>query len=124
MTEITCSACGAAIATSEDVRPAENRLPVGQRVELAPGFVNARQRHRSGLPWYVRSAQWPDRRMRVARLPAVATCRCGRDVDLPRGSALVRDVARGTVEAQERRLDELLRLAAGGATTSEAGEET
>ena len=51
-------------------------VKMGQKVMLDPGYVNARQRSKEGLRWYVpgRRASSPSP---TVRLPAVVTCRCG-----------------------------------------------
>lgn len=53
-----------------------NERDIGARIALAPGFVNARKRHESGHPWYVRGRR-PEKRSPNVRVPFVVTCRCG-----------------------------------------------
>jgi len=89
-----CVGCKAAIATvtvpeisvvsfydDETGANSSRRVPIGAKVVLEPGYVNARRRHASGARWY-----WPGRRASSpspkVRLPAVVTCRCGLDVEL------------------------------------------
>lgn len=56
----------------------------GLIVTLAPGFTNAKRRHASDLPWYVRHPTDPMRPSPKVRAPLVATCRCGQDVPVER----------------------------------------
>ncbi len=88
----TCPDCGADLADVDPIRATMHQtnggpdLTVGRgfRVTLAPGFVNAKRRHPSGLPWFTRHPSIVLARSPAARAPCVVTCRCGRDVQIDR----------------------------------------
>ncbi len=79
-----CHACDQSIA----VYPAVTQRGTGlryerpRRPELVAGFVNAKRRHDTGHPWFVRAGM-PTAEAFVIRVPAVVTCSCGSDVLLP-----------------------------------------
>lgn len=87
-----CPACGATIATVRTVtRPRGGQeFIIGRRWLLAPGFVFARDRHASGLPWYKRGTTGrPGPELRFDAF--VATCGCGAEVEAPAGSPMLID---------------------------------
>jgi hypothetical protein len=55
-------------------------VDIGYQVTLARGFVNAKRRHASALPWYQLGSPKRTHPPMTVRIPAVATCRCGGDV--------------------------------------------
>ena len=63
------------------------------RATLEPGFVNARRRHPSGLPWLVRG-RVPSRPSESTRLPVMVTCSCGVDNRLTRSQGPVWQIDR------------------------------
>jgi hypothetical protein len=72
----------------ELARTEANDRVIGGRIQVEPGFVNAKRRHHAGYPWYVRGRR-PMKRSLQARLPLVITCRCGEEVlvSAPHGAA-------------------------------------
>jgi hypothetical protein len=80
---IGCVGCQAPLATMRVSKPAG---PHGYGVlQLEPGYVNAKDRHASGVAWYK-----PGPRRLVPsptpRRPFVITCReCGKDTPVERG---------------------------------------
>jgi hypothetical protein len=72
-----------AVATEVDFEGREitRHVPIGSKLTLVRGYVNARGRHASGERWYVPGKRGSSPPPRV-RLPAIVTCRCGQDIEL------------------------------------------
>jgi len=62
----------------EDLGSETRSVQIGRTATLVPGFGNAKSRHRSGMPWYVR-VRHPEARSPKVRLPCVVTCKCASD---------------------------------------------
>lgn len=84
---------------------------VGARIDLDPGYVNATTRHPSGARWY-RPGKHAESPSPVVKLPAVVTCRCGRDIGLKLPDEVAR-MARATKRTRNERLTDLLVTEAG-----------
>lgn len=111
--DLLCPACEARIGSASvptiaiDVEDSEGwettrRVPIGSRLTLERGYVNARSRHASGPRWYVVGKRGSSPSPRV-RLPAVVTCRCGQDIELS-GPEEVAIYATGDGDARRERL--------------------
>ena len=88
---------------------ASRTVPIGVKFVLEPGYVNARSRHASGAHWYVFGTQGrrsPHPSPKV-RLPAIVTCRCGRETEL-RGDEDAPAFAKGSEEERQAKLADIL----------------
>lgn len=78
------------------------RVPIGSKLTLERGYVNARGRHANGWRWYVVGKRGSSPSPRV-RLPAIVTCRCGQDIEIV-GADDVVVYATGTGEVRRDKL--------------------
>jgi len=85
---------------------------LGWRVRSARGFVNrGRRHHLLDIPWYYRPPDRVATGSERIRLPAVFTCRCGFDIEVP--TQVTPDMransTEGSADRDDRLIDELVR---------------
>jgi hypothetical protein len=116
-TTIHASWAGAHLRHDDGHREQEGEVvhavPIGTRVTLEPGFVNSTNQHVSGLPWYRYRRGSPDAPPRGIKVPAMVTCKCGRDVLLAADETARFYATAPAEDRAERLVDEL---------TEEAGD--
>lgn len=113
--DLYCPACKARIATASvptvtviaedeynEDREVARQVPIGSRLTLEPGYVNARGRHASGQRWYLQGKRGSSPSPRV-RLPAIVTCRCRQEIELLAASD-VAEYATGDADARTAKL--------------------
>jgi hypothetical protein len=91
---VDCGRCGRRLAVVSPVlvrvpipgEGAVSDIPIGDRVELEPGFVNStgRQPHPSGIRRHFVRGPNPSRASGTTKLPVVLTCGCGEEAVLVR----------------------------------------
>jgi hypothetical protein len=84
-------------------QPVSRQLPIGVKLTLEPGFVNAKRRHPSGRRLFVRGRSTASPVPHV-RLPAMVSCPCGQDVFLRTGG----DFASGNATMRANALNSAL----------------